>query len=279
MKLIDFHTHFFPNKLLDAIWAWFERNDWPIEYKKYVEDLVPILKKEGVERCVHLHYPHKEGMSESLNAWAHGLEKKFPDYIIPFGSVHPDDKNPEEILRQCFEDYQMKGLKIHCHVQKVAPDDNRMIPVYEMCEAYQKILLMHCGTGPHFKDKTDTAYGYDVATVSGVRKFEKIIKKYPKMIFVVPHLGYEEVNEFFEILPDYPNLYLDTTMTLANYFPELVSPDQLAQHADRLIFGTDFPNIPYEWSREKKNLLAMNIGKENEEKIFYRNAKKLLQLT
>lgn len=99
------------------------------------------------------------------------------------------------------------------------------------------------------------------------------------MIFVVPHLGYEEVNEFFEILPDYPNLYLDTTMTLANYFPELVSPDQLAQHADRLIFGTDFPNIPYEWSREKKNLLAMNIGKENEEKIFYRNAKKLLQLT
>ncbi len=278
MKLIDFHTHLFPNKLLEALWNWFETHAWPIEYKKYVEDLVPILKNEGADRCVHLHYPHKVGMSESLNLWAHELEQKYPDFVIPFGSVHPDDENKEALLKKCFEDYQMKGLKIHCHVQKVAPEDARMIPVYEMCGAYQKIMLIHCGTGPCFKDRPISPYGYDVATVAGVKRFEKVIRKYSKMTFIVPHLGYEEVDEFFGLLKDYPNLYLDTTMAIANFLPGKVNPEKIAQHADRLIFGTDFPNIPYEWSREKKNLLAMRIGKENEEKIFWGNAAKLLKL-
>ncbi len=278
MKLIDFHTHLFPNKLLDALWRWFETHAWPIEYKQYVEDLVPFLKKQGVDRCVHLHYPHKVGMTDALNLWARELEKKYSDFVIPFGSLHPDDEHPEKILRQCFEEYKFKGLKIHCHVQKVAPEDPRMIPIYELCDAYQKIMLIHCGTGPHFKDKPVNGYGYDVTSVSGVKHFEKIIGKYPNMTFVVPHLGYEEVDEFFALLKDYPNLYLDTTMAIANYLPGIVKPEQIVRHADRLIFGTDFPNIPYEWSREKKKLLEMKIGIENEEKIFWRNAEVLLGL-
>lgn len=278
MKLIDFHTHLFPNKLLDALWRWFETHAWAIEYKKYVEDLVPFLKKQGVDRCVHLHYPHKVGMTDALNHWAHELEKKYSDFVIPFGSLHPDDEYPEKILRQCFEEYKFKGLKIHCHVQKVAPEDPRMIPIYELCDAYRKIMLIHCGTGPHFKDKPVNGYGYDVTSVSGVKHFEKIIGKYPNMTFVVPHLGYEEVDEFFALLKDYPNLYLDTTMAIANFLPGVVKPEQIVTHADRLIFGTDFPNIPYEWSREKNNLLEMKIGKENEEKVFWKNATALLGL-
>jgi len=277
-KLIDFHTHLFPNKLLDALWRWFEKNAWPIEYKQYVEDLVPFLKRQGVERCVHLHYPHKAGMSEALNLWARELEAKYPDFVIPFGSVHPDDEHPEKILRQCFEEFRFKGLKIHCHVQKVAPEDPRLVPVYEMCEAYRKILLIHCGTGPHFKDRPFEGYGYDVTTVSGVRLFEKVIRKYPNMTFVVPHLGYEEVDEFFALLKDYPNLYLDTTMALADFLPGRVKPELLARHADRLIFGTDFPNIPYEWGCEKSKLLEMRLGEDIEEKILGGNAARLLGL-
>ncbi len=38
--LIDFHTHFFPDKLFEAIWKWFEDQGWPIIYKKYADDLI-----------------------------------------------------------------------------------------------------------------------------------------------------------------------------------------------------------------------------------------------
>lgn len=278
--LIDFHTHFFPDKLFQAIWKWFEDQGWPIVYKKKADDLVAILKGEGVNRCVSLHYPHKPGLSRSLNAFAHSLAQKYPDFIIPFGSLHPDDENPEKILKECFETYGFGGIKIHCHVQHVAPDDPRMEPIYEICQAYKKIVLIHCGNGPNFKERPTTGYGYDVAEVSGAAPFERALKKHPRLIFVVPHMGFDEIEAFVGLLSDYPNLYLDTSMTLGNYFSTRadVHPEWFHDHSDRILFGTDFPHLPYEWGRELSTLLSLGLGKEKENQILHQNAEKLLGL-
>ncbi|MCE9625994.1 MAG: amidohydrolase family protein, partial [Deltaproteobacteria bacterium] len=245
MKIIDFHTHFFPDRLMDALWRWFETHAWPIEYKQYADQAVEQLKAEGVTHCVSLHYPHKPEMADGLNAFAHELGKKFQDFITPFGSLHPDDAEKASILRRCFEDFGFKGLKFHCHVQKMAPEDPRMEEVYEICQAYDRIVLLHCGNGPHFKDKPTQGYGYDVTSLSGAKHFEKIVKKYPKLRFIVPHLGFEEMDAFIGMLKDNPNLYLDTTMAIGGYFPNPVHLEWLAENPDKLLFGTDFQNIPY----------------------------------
>lgn len=278
MRLIDFHTHFFPEKLRAALWKWFETHAWSIEYKLEIDSAVEFLKQQGVTQCVSLHYPHKEGMTRSLNEFAFHLGEQYQDFVLPFGSVHPDDDEKEKLLRECFEKFNFKGLKIHCHVQKVAPDDPRMDLVYQLSGDYGRIVLIHCGTGPHFKGHPTKGYGYDVTKISGVRRFEKVLKKFSQTIFVVPHLGYEEVEGFIGLLKDYPNLHLDTTMALAKYFPVEFKPEWLVENADRLIFGTDFPNIPYPWVRERDNLLAMKLGAEVEAKIFYENAAGLLGL-
>ncbi|MBI4209833.1 MAG: amidohydrolase [Deltaproteobacteria bacterium] len=279
MNIIDFHTHLFPDRLYDAVWKWFENFAWPIEYKKYVGELIPILKKEGVTRCVSLHYPHKPGMARFLNEWAYQLGERYPDFVIPFGSVHPDDEDKEDILKECFERFQFKGLKIHCHVEQVSPDDSRMDSIYKMCEEYDRILLIHCGTGPHFKEFAVNGYGYDVTQVSGVERFEKAVKKFPRLRFIVPHLGFEEMGAFVHLLKDYPNLYLDTTMTLPNFFPVGVDREWFLKYPDRILFGTDFPNIPYEWKKEKEGLERLNLGKEIETKVLCKNAIKLLGLS
>lgn len=276
MSLIDFHTHFFPDGVYQALCRWFEAIDWTIVHQESVDARVAYLKNQGLAHVVSLHYPHKVGMTETLNLFAHELEKKHPDFIVPFGSLHPDDSQKESILRTCFADFKFRGLKIHCHVQKVAPDDPRMDEIYELSQG--KIILIHCGTGPHFKDKPVNAYGYDVSTVSGVARFEKVVRKHPKVTFVVPHLGYEEMNEFLNLLPDYPNLYLDTSMALAGYFPTNFDFGRLAEFPDRLLFGTDFPIIPHPWEKEKNILLGLGLGKEIEDKIFYQNAQSILKL-
>ena len=41
---------------------------------------------------------------------------------------------------------------------------------------------------------------------------------------------------------------------------------------DRIIFGTDFPNIPYAWDREIKRLLKMDLPCGFLEKILGGNA-------
>lgn len=277
-SLIDFHTHFFPDGFFTAICRWFKEVDWPVLYQQSIEERISYLKEQGVSQVVSLHYPHKSGMAQTLNQFVFDLGQKHADFIIPFGSLHPDDENKTEILQQCFEEFRFKGIKIHSHVQKVGPDDPRMDEIYQVCNQYKKIALIHCGTGPHFNDKPVKGYGYDVTTITGIARFQSAISRFPDIKFVVPHLGYEEVEEFFALLDIYPNLYLDTSMALAGYFPVKLKKEWFVTYADRLLFGTDFPVIPHEWKKEKEILSSFNLGSDIEDKIFFKNAQRLLGL-
>ncbi len=91
-------------------------------------------------------------------------------------------------------------------------------------------------------------------------------------------MGFDEIESFVALLSDYPNLYLDSSMTLGNYFntKTAVHPEWFDRHSDRILFGTDFPHLPYEWRKELSTLLSFGLGKEKEDKILYQNAEKLL---
>ncbi|HEX5033432.1 MAG TPA: amidohydrolase family protein [bacterium] len=68
-----------------------------------------------------------------------------------------------------------------------------------------------------------------------------MIRKYPRLRFVVPHLGFEEMDRFVAMLKDYPNLHLDTTMAIGGFFPVPVRPEWfLAAPANSL---TDRPDL------------------------------------
>ncbi|MBX7148643.1 amidohydrolase family protein [bacterium] len=275
--IIDFHTHFYPDRLMEAFWSWFDKHAWNIVYKKYAPELVKILNNEGLSKAVVLHYPHKINMAEDLNKWVFDFCNQHRDFLLPFGSLHPDDSHKEKILKTCFETYKFHGLKFHSHVQHVSPDDARMTEVYEVANHYKTIVLIHCGTGPCFEESN--GYGYDVKTVSGVNRFEKIVGKYRDIKFVVPHLGFEEIEPFLGLVKNHPNLYFDTAMAIGKYFPNRVDPQWIADHHDRILFGTDFPIIPYAWHHERDMLVSFKLGKEIEDAIFYKNALKLLNIS
>ncbi|MEO9138463.1 MAG: amidohydrolase, partial [Jatrophihabitans sp.] len=52
--LIDIHTHFMPDRVMDAVWRYFETDagdygkPWPIQYKLPVQRRVDILGELGV---------------------------------------------------------------------------------------------------------------------------------------------------------------------------------------------------------------------------------------
>jgi hypothetical protein len=89
---------------------------------------------------------------------------------------------------------------------------------------------------------------------------------------VVPHLGVDHVETYFEMLAGFPNLYLDNTMALAGYFEVEVATELIERHADRILFGSDFPNIPYAWDRELKRVLALGLSNVALDAILWKNA-------
>lgn len=270
--IIDFHTHFFPEKLYKAIWQWFETNGWPIKYQVQADDAAKLLLNQGVSRYVVLNYSHKAGMSESLNEWTHAFAQNHPE-AIPFGAIHPVDDNVKGLLERCFRDYRFQGIKFHTHVSGIRPDDRRMIPIYETIMKYDRVLLIHSGCGPSLKGYRETT-----AHVSGAAFTRAMLKRFPDLKVVVPHLGFDEPDEFFAMMEEFPNLWLDTTMVVAGFFPVEVPWGKIEQFSDRILYGSDFPNIPYDGLTEIRAIESSPLTKEAKDKIFFQNAMRLLDI-
>jgi len=59
--------------------------------------------------------------------------------------------------------------------------------------------------------------------------------------------------------------------------PAGFDPDVLAAMSDRLLFGSDYPNIPYDYSDCIDSILALGLGEEFNRKVFFENARRLLR--
>jgi predicted TIM-barrel fold metal-dependent hydrolase len=271
MTIIDFHTHFFPKNLFKAIWKWFDEYGWGIQHKNFADELIHKLKAMGISKMVLLNYAHKPGMTQMLNQWTRAFADKNPE-IIPFGTVHPYDKDRDGIMTQCFNDYGFHGLKLHAIVLGIAVDDSIFFPIYEKMEELGKILMLHAGTGPRLERTS-----MDTSSVAGVKRVKVILKHFPYLKLVIPHLGFEEADEFFDLMEEHENLWMDTTMTLANYFPRKPSLKRIEKLSDRILYGSDAPNIPYPLETEMYNIKKW-FSKDVQEKLFFKNAQNILGL-
>ena len=261
---IDFHTHLFPTRLFRAIWRYFEEHLWPVRYQGETDELVSILLASGVERFVFSTYAHQAGLARQLNSWSAEVAGRHTR-AIAFGTFHPLD-DVQELARQAFGELGLAGFKVHCQVQRCYPDDPGLMPAYREAERRGKICLIHCGRAPERSRYTDD------------RRFERLLRRFRDLTFVVAHMGADEFDRYYDLLAAYENLYLDTTMVFTGFFPWAPRISGLIEFQDRILYGSDFPNLPYDLTRGVHGLLALELGSSIEDKILYSNAARLLGL-
>jgi predicted TIM-barrel fold metal-dependent hydrolase len=277
-KYIDAHSHFFPPKIFRAIWDFFEKPDengkvrgWPIKYQLSTEELVQFLKRQNVIAFTTYNYAHKQGIADYINEWVKDFSLKYKQ-AIPFGCVWPEDKNRLEYTKKVLDDYNFYGIKIQPLVQNFFPNDERLYKIYDLILDRGKWICIHAGTAPYRNEFV----GYD--------NFIKFYKNYPDMNVIVAHMGAFEYKKFLNLLDKHENLYLDTTMIYIpnNIFPERKvkrpKPEDLISYQDRILYGSDFPNIPYDYKLSTKGLLELELPREFYENIFMNNAKRLFNV-
>ena len=272
IPVIDTHVHVFPQKLYEAIKGWFEAHAWEFDQHGTAETFIQTQFDNGVAGLVLLSYAHRPGIARGLNEFVTDLVNRFP-HTVGLAAIHPEDENPQEILKHAFEECGLCGVKMHCHVKGIAPDDPRMFPIYETVLEYDGVLNIHAG-----KEPAIDAYGLDVRAITGADRVEKILRRFPELKIVIPHLGMDETERFCDMMAEFPNLYLDTAMVLCQFFPMPIDRQWLIKHADRIMFGTDYPHIPYEMEKELKDLLAMELGDAVVRKILFENASRLFPI-
>lgn len=269
--VVDAHVHLFPDHIFASIWKWFDQFGWPIRYKLTSPRTIDFLLSHGIDHIVALQYAHKPGIAREMNKFMADVCRSHPR-VSGLATVLPGEKNAAEILKEGFE-MGLAGVKLHAHVQCFDVTGKDIRTVYEACAAFDKPLLMHAGREPK-----SPKYTCDPYLLCGADKVEQILNDYPELKLCVPHMGADEYEAFQRLHTEYNNLWLDTTMTLSEYlFLDFeFKLDDFRQ--DRIIFGTDFPNLPYAWDREIKRLCKMNLPEESLALILGWNAKTLFSI-
>lgn len=247
--VVDAHVHLFDGRLFEAIWRWFDARAWPVRYRLKTPEVIPFLLSRGVSHIVALQYAHKPGMARTMNRWMADVVTDHPQ-VTGLATAFPGEPDAGLILNEAF-DAGLSGVKVHCHVQAVPPDSEAMSPIYDACVARDMPLVMHAGREP-----ASDAYPVHPHKICAADRVEEVLRSWPKLRLCVPHLGADELDAYLDLLERYDNLWLDTTMVVADYFP-LDDPHRLVRaRPERIMYGTDFPNIPYAWDREVHRLAA-----------------------
>ena len=260
--IFDIHTHFFPASVMRAIWKWFDGVDWGITYRGNEQYRLDALARNKIEYFTSLNYAHKANMAEGLNQWVYDTHKDTKN-MIRFGTFYPEE-GVEVYVKKAVEEFGFQGFKLHCEVSKLNLNLPELKSTFQYLEEKQIPILIHTGTAPLPGEFT------------GIKYFHPFMKSYPNLKVIVAHMGAYELEEYASLLEIYPQLGLDTTMVFVDYLATGRNSDNyisnLEKYSDRIYFGSDFPNIPYNLSHPISKILNFSLSIEAKQNILFKNA-------
>ncbi|WP_265109430.1 amidohydrolase family protein [Halosolutus halophilus] len=265
---IDSHTHLFPGRLADAIQRSLRAEaGWEFSTPTGRTGIEAVLRSAGVAAYVALPYAHEAGIASDLNEWL-VEQADASSSLVPFATVHPDDEDVAGVVREAFEE-GARGLKFHCPVQECRPADSRLAPALDVAAAYDRPITYHGGTAPMFEDSPYV--GADV--------FAELVGSYPELRICCAHMGTYEVEAFLDLARDNEHVYLDTTVAMSasaeetvGFDPSTIADETLVELSESIMYGSDFPNIPYPYREERAGLLARDLPRKTARDVFYRTA-------
>jgi len=245
--LVDIHVHFLPERMLRKVWAYFDRasehygTEWPVTYRFDEPTRVEVLRRLGVRRFAPLVYPHKPGMAAWLTDWVLDFAARTPE-AVPTATFYPEPGVTEYLGAAL--DAGARCVKVHVQVGAFDPRDPLLRDAWGMLADAGVPVVVHCGHGPLRGDHT----GLDV--------FGEVLSAHPTLVAVLAHAGMPEYTRALELAASHPRVYLDTTMVGTAFTDRLVGPPppdwpaRLADLGDRVVLGTDYPQLPYQYAEQ-----------------------------
>lgn len=270
--IVDVHTHFMPKPVMDKVWQYFDDagplvgRPWPIAYRTDEQHRVDTLRGFGVRAFTSLIYPHKPQMAAWLNQWATGFAASTPD-CLHTATLYPEP-GVGSYVAQAVE-AGARVFKAHIQVGRYDPTDPLLDKAWGVIEDAEIPVVIHCGSGPVPGDHT------------GPEPVRMLLQRHPRLRLIVAHMGMSEYSEFLDLATHYDELRLDTTMAFTPFveetmpFPPAEYP-RLRDCGDRILFGSDFPNIPHRVI-DAMQVLTRLPGVDDEwlRNVFYHNAARI----
>jgi len=256
--IIDFHAHAFPDELAPkALKKLAYKSHVKPSFDGTVSGLLKSMDKAGIEKSVLLNIATRPEQTEKIIAWCLGIKS---ERIIPFASIHPENKNIGALAGR-IKGEGLPGVKLHPMYQDFSMDEERLFPLYEALRKEGLLLLLHTG--------------FAEGKRAEMKRLKNIIIRFPGLRIIASHTGgWKMWAEVLDVIAG-SDIWLEISMTM-KYIEDMgLFFEILEKHSgDKILFGTDAP-----WAGQKEealNFKKLNLGKEIEDRIFYKNALALL---
>ena len=264
-----------PRNVMDKVWAYFDAvgpltgRPWPIQYREDEDARLERLRTLGVRAFPSLVYPHKPDMARWLNGWAADFASRHAD-VLQTATFFPEPGAGEYVENALAAGARI--FKAHLQVGAYDPRDPLLTPVWAALEQAAVPVVVHCGHGP--------APG----VFTGPEIFAQVLDRHPRLVVIIAHMGLPDYADFLRLAASHERVYLDTTMAFTRWaersapFPAELS-ESLITLSDRIVLGSDFPNIPYPYVEQLAGLVRLDLGDAWLRAVLHDNAADLLRLS
>lgn len=210
------------------------------------------------------------------NEYVAGMWKRHPDRVIQaWGAVDPF-KGEVAIreAREAIEVHGMLGFHFHPIMGHFAVNDTRLYPLFETINELKVPVMIDVGT---------TGMGAGIPGGMGAKirhahpaAIDELAADFPNLTIIAAHPGWPWVDEMTAVALHKGNVFWEMSGWAPKHFPPQLKIDMRARLQDKIMFGSDYPSLPYD--RIFREWDELGYKPEIMEKIFHGNAERILGL-
>jgi predicted TIM-barrel fold metal-dependent hydrolase len=210
------------------------------------------------------------------NDYVAGMQARHPERVVAaWASVDP--WKGEDALREAkhaIEDLHLLGFHFHPIMGHYAVNDGRLYPLFELIDSLKVPVMIDVGT---------TGMGAGMPGGMGAilrhahpSAIDQLAADFPNLTIVAAHPGWPWTDEMTAVALHKGNVYWELSGWAPKYFPAQLKVDIRARLKDKIMFGSDYPSIPYE--RLFREWQELGYADDVMERIFHGNAERVLGL-
>ena len=280
MRIIDVHCY--PNTkewiacqgpYVDALAAYWKR---PWKAKTETE-VVEEFEKAGVEAIlVALDLETTIGTPACSNDFVAAMQRRHPERIIQSWAA-VDPFKGEAALKEAeraMGELGMLGFHFHPIIGHFAVNDRSLYPLMEVINTLAAPVMIDVGT---------TGMGAGMPGGMGAKlrhahpsAIDELAADFPNLKIIAAHPGWPWIEEMTAVALHKGNVFWELSGWSPKYFPAQLKSDIRGRLREKILFGSDYPSIPYD--RLLREWDELGFADEVRERIFYGNAERVLGL-
>jgi predicted TIM-barrel fold metal-dependent hydrolase len=179
-----------------------------------------------------------------------------------------------EEARTAIAEFRMLGFHFHPIMGHFSVDDRNLYPLWEAVDSLKAPVMIDVGT-------TGMGAGMPGGLGAVIRNahpaaIDKLAAEFPNLNIVAAHPGWPWTEEMIAVALHKGNVSWELSGWAPRYFPDSLKRDIKGRLRDKIMFGSDYPSIPYE--RLFREWAELGYPDDLMEKIFHGNAERILGL-